>query len=235
MTDHNRQSQGPPRLKVIHNLILLLIATIVATNFDSFVPYFRRLPTDEEMVANFHKHRGDFERLARIYREDPIPVNSLGYVLPTPEIQAVMERINVVHGNTDYVVWIPPDPYADWVRPDPYSGPNEFEQERSRFKLKCDFPCRESRKYSGVVLTSGPGVVKSLTYNRIKKSYYYTPFPPKIIDGRLVVPATLLTGGSGGIYPTLTKLPAGFKSGDAIYRQIEPHWYIMMYQYVDDD
>ncbi|MEW6112143.1 MAG: hypothetical protein AB1664_08445, partial [Thermodesulfobacteriota bacterium] len=60
----------------------------VAETYQDDAPYLRRLPTDEEMIAHFQKHRADFERLVQIYREDPnLPTRpGINYDEVTPEV-----------------------------------------------------------------------------------------------------------------------------------------------------
>jgi hypothetical protein len=73
----------------------------------------RPLPSDEEMIANFRRHRADFKQLVRIYREDlSVPTDVVGTLEPTPEIKAIMDRINVDVVKGDGMVWMPPNPYC---------------------------------------------------------------------------------------------------------------------------
>jgi hypothetical protein len=199
----------------------LLVAVVLVANYESCAPYFRGLPSDEEMIENFQKHRADFERLVQIYREDlSVPINRVGILLPTPEIKAMMDRINVARVRMDNVIWMPPDPYSK----DP-----DFQEEKSKFVAKWYSP--ETRKFSGVIFRYAHG--KVIRLGVVEKRYYYVPFVPKILGGKLIVPATLLTGGIGDIFHSLNTYPPDFKLWDAVYREIEPHWFIQMSQYED--
>ena len=97
------------------NLISKLRCGISAT-YESDAPFVRCLPTDEEMIANFHKNRGDFERLVNIYREDLSVPTVLDLLKPTPEIKEIMARINVAAVKSDGIVWVPPDPWTKRFR-----------------------------------------------------------------------------------------------------------------------
>ena len=90
----------------------LLVAVILVANYESCAPYFRSLPSDEEMIENFRKHRADFEHLVTRYREDLSVPTHFYALVPTPEIKAMMQRISVTKVFGDAVVWMPPDPYS---------------------------------------------------------------------------------------------------------------------------
>jgi hypothetical protein len=60
MTDRNVEKGRQPFRHKILNIFILLITAIVATKYDAIAQYFRTLPSDEEMIVNFHKHRGAF-------------------------------------------------------------------------------------------------------------------------------------------------------------------------------
>ena len=174
----------------------------------------RPLPTDEQMIANFREHRADFERLVRIYRDDPsIRVNVIGILQPTPEIKAVMARINVDSVEGDGMVWMPPDPYA-----------NEPSISKQKAELN-HWP--QKRKFSGVKLNYAYGTVITYHFGLISKDYYYFPLIPRVSGGVLV-----LTGSPAGGYPrvakTLNSYPAKFPQYDCFCREIEPHWFIEM-------
>jgi hypothetical protein len=62
--------------------------------YDKYAAYLRSLPSDEEMIANFHKYRPEFERLVRTYREDmSVPTDFMGFLMPTADVKAVMNRL----------------------------------------------------------------------------------------------------------------------------------------------
>jgi hypothetical protein len=206
----------------------LIFVTIFAlffeifVGFDSVPSFFRRLPTDEEMIAHFYKHRSDFDRLVQIYREDlSVPVDVVGTLLPTPEVKPIMERINISYVKDDQVPWIPPDPYS--TVPD-------VQRELTMFLIHRDE--HEKRKYSGVILGYAHGQVLRLKYmGPVWKKYYYTPLVPKIGDGRLNFPVvTLLAYGNGIVVQSLNTIPPELAPFECAYRQIEPHWFIRMFQ-----
>jgi len=68
----------------------------ITGTYEDDAPFFRSLPSDEEMIANFRKHRADFERLVQIYREDlSVPNDEVGVLLPSAEVKKIMDRIRV--------------------------------------------------------------------------------------------------------------------------------------------
>lgn len=126
----------------------------------------RPLPSDEEMITNFQRHRADFERLVQIYREDlSIPTDFI-LLQPTPQIRNLMSRINVDAVEGDDMVWIPPDPYS---------------KDLSSRKQKADVDhWPQKRKFSGVKLSYAYGEIITYHFNLISKNYYYVPFIPQI-------------------------------------------------------
>jgi hypothetical protein len=98
---------------LIAGVVIVIIVTCLVIAEYGLAP-FRFLPNDQEMIDHFLRHREDFERLVQIYREDPYLPNRSGIVWePTPEIEAIMKRINVDILRTDWCVWLPPDPYSE--------------------------------------------------------------------------------------------------------------------------
>lgn len=64
--------------------------------YNEMAPYFRSIPSDEEMIAHFYKHRTDFEQLVKIYQRDT-SVPALISLAKTPEVATIRERINVTY------------------------------------------------------------------------------------------------------------------------------------------
>ena len=192
-------------------------------------PYLRSPPTDEEMIDHFRKHRADFERLAKIYREDPSPAyDAWGVPKPTPEANAIMRRINVCDMKSDLQLWLPPNPY--------FSGARERIAELGLMRKLLHGEVG-GRKYSGVVLPFCHKLVYrtwihwfNIEYPRVWKSYYFTPIAPDVIDGQVQLPG--LQGPPGGvwpIFPTLNSYPSDL-GHTSCYRQFQPQWFIRLDQ-----
>jgi hypothetical protein len=180
---------------------------------------FRSPPTDEEMIAHFHKHRADFEQLVQIYREYrslPNRGGMVGFDEPPPKIKAIMDRINVSGMEGDWEVWLPPDPYTEEAR---------HEVKASGLLRKAQLGHADGRKFSGVILRYAHQPVRRLEghWPRVFKGYYYTPFPAKVEKGLLKKPER-----AEWIVPTLDTYPAKLIPGNCVYRQFEPQWFIRM-------
>jgi len=195
------------------------LACGISETYNDWAPYFRSLPSDEEMIANFHKHRADFERLVRIYREDLSVPTDFYDLKPTPEVKAIMDRINVLWVKGDGVLWIPPDPYS-----------TELNFLRGKAELTAKWGSPERRQFSGVKFGYPHRKVSSFkNLAHIYKLYYYIPAVPRIRDGRLKRPGNILEA-DPLIVRTLNETPY-FRGFDyCAYREIEPHWFIGMCQ-----
>ncbi|MFH1117180.1 MAG: hypothetical protein V1792_24950 [Pseudomonadota bacterium] len=226
MTRQDIQERPKPLWKKLLMWFGVLIAIIFVSKYDVWIACMRNLPSDEEMIANFHKHRAEFEQLAKIYREDlAVPTDEGGCLRPTPHIEALMERINVSWICGDQVVWIPPDPY---------SKDEAFQSKHSSLTAKWFSP--ERREFSGVIFRYAHGKKIRFWYGeRVDKRYYYFPFAPRIHNGTLIVPATLLPCIWGGVFQTLNTYPPHFKTYDYAYKKIAPNWYIQMHHYGPED
>ncbi len=216
------------RNALITGVVIVLIVGIAGTYLliaEYGLEILRFPPSDEEMIDHFRRHRADFERLVQIYREDPhLPTRSSGIVWePTPEIEAIMKRINVDILRTDWCVWLPPDPYSEDAK---------TQRETLQLGRKIHRGDAEARQYSGVLLRYAHPPVRRRGdlveyFSRVSKGYYYTPFPPKIERGRLKKPFGC---GAAWISPTLNLFPSELSSGTCVYRQFEPQWFIEMCQ-----
>jgi len=192
----------------------------ISETYEDNAPYFRRLPTDEEMIEHFQKHRADFERLVRIYREDPkLPTRpGFNYDEGTPEAKEIMERINIGGMRGDWQAWVPPDPYSV-----------EAKRQVATLKLIPEVQdCTPTgRKYSGVLLDGAhrPVIRLNADLTPVFKGYYYTPLVPKIENG-------LLKKADGGarVFATLNRYPSWLICGNCVYRQFEPQWFIRLCQ-----
>jgi hypothetical protein len=230
MTNENPEERRRTlRQKILIGIGLLSAAVILfsmglaffypISSLDDLPALLRCPPSDEEMIANFRKHREEFERLADIYRADLSVPTYLSSLVPTPEIKAIMERINVDSVTGDREIWMPPDPYS-----------KEPDFLRNTARLQAKGPIAETRKFSGVILRNSQGRVISRTYGHpVYKQYYYYPFVPVIRNGKPIRPVASLKG-FPRLVPTLDTYPPDFKPGDCVCRQIEPHWFIEMCQ-----
>ena len=200
----------------------LCLAVLFVANYESCSPYFRTLPSDEEMIANFHKHRADFERLVQIYREDlSVPTDAMESLVPSPEIRAMMECIKVSQVRGDQVLWVPPDPYRD--------QPNSEKDKLERESLPGS---PERRKFAGVIFRYRHQIVARIFCGGdVDKRYYYIPLVPKVLKGMLVLPASIPAYGNGPLLETLNTYPPDLGPFEAAYRQIERHWFIQMRQH----
>jgi hypothetical protein len=188
-----------------------------AVTYYSFAPLFRNLPSDEEMIEHSYKHRSDFQRLAQIYGEDlSVPCDDVGTLLPTPEIEAIMARINVPLIYGDWSTWMPADsnsqdnkPQEDRLEPRSYHGaPRQFRGVNFH--------------YAKVQTLSGDNLIP------VYKWYYYVPLAPKVVNGRLRTPNQKQVG---YLLQSLNAHMPAFDTCDCNckdYRLIETHWYIGM-------
>ncbi len=65
----------------------------------------------------------------------------------------------------------------------------------------------------------------------VSKEYLYIPASPKIEDALLQYPVTSTgnpTKKSDRVMSSLNAYPFIWKTGECVYRQIEPHWFIKM-------
>ncbi|MBM4328954.1 MAG: hypothetical protein FJ118_17545 [Deltaproteobacteria bacterium] len=193
----------------------------IAATYEDDAPYFRLLPTDEEMIAHFQKHRTDFERLVQIYREDPSLPNRWGmvdYHELHPKEQAIMARVGVNGMRGDWQSWVPPDPYSV-----------EAQKQVATLGLfrEAQKGTSEGRKFSGVILSyAHPPVIRlNADLAWVFKGYYYTPLVPKIENGRLKKP-----DGGERIFPTLNTYPSWLICGNCVLKQFEPQWFIRLCQ-----
>ncbi|MEW6530419.1 MAG: hypothetical protein AB1473_06255 [Thermodesulfobacteriota bacterium] len=191
----------------------------VSAMYEEGAPFLRFLPTDEYMIRHFRRNRADFERLVQIYREDPSPPGEGGFWVPTTEARAIMARINVAYVVRDSSIWVPPDPYS-------YDARKEIE--RSKLIRRIDEGDPQARKFTGLfVRYIHPPVIRLNRYfSKVSKSYYYTPFAPKVENGLL----KLAPDGGKWLFPTLSQYPPDLGSMDCAYRQIEPQWFIRLCQ-----
>jgi len=224
MNDQVTKPARPLWLKILIGFGAFCLAIFIA-NYESCAPFFRSLPSDEEMIADFHAHRADFERLVKIYREDLSVPTCMRVLQPTPEIKAAMRRMHVVRVQGDGVMWLSPDPY---------SLDQDFQDKLTELLLK-RWSSPELRKFEGVELNYSQKIVRSLAYwGEIEKRYYYIPLAPKVEKGQLKLPSGAPLGYDDG--PLCRSLdswtcPDDLGPFESAYRKIEDHWFIKMNQH----
>ncbi|MFH0824443.1 MAG: hypothetical protein V2B18_16945 [Pseudomonadota bacterium] len=203
-------------LLVLAGIVLLLSLPFLYAFFVPDIPgCIRSLPSDEAMIENFRAHRDDFEKLAKTFREDPSAFDyhpEKGFI-PTPEIKAIMDKLGVRKINRDGQAWLPPDPYSHDAFSKVFQAHGPF-----------------ARKYSGVIFAVHKLVVRMEYGDAVWKEYYYTPFVPRVRDGKLSLPVLSQHYGNMRIYDTLNKYPPAFGRWDQVFRRIEPQWFIGMSQ-----
>lgn len=220
--------QATPRILLciglaIGTALAMLLTATVAFLFWFFVslfwadlrPAFRLLPSDREMIANFQEHRKDFERLVEIYRTDPSIISKWGLLEATPEMQAIMDRINVCALRGDMQAWIPPDPYSHKTT------------ELLAILRNAGPTSMAMRKVSGVTLVYNHRAVKRLNddLSDLCKGYYYAPLPPRVDKRILRGPIW-----NQRLYRCLSWCPSDLVDGECVYRQFEPQWFIELCQ-----
>ena len=211
--------------------VLIAIAALIATGYIGlfvleygWVP-LRSLPTDQEMIEHFRKHREDFEALAKQLREDPNLRTIRGAICfekARPSMRRRMERVQSYCLCSDHELWIPPDPY---------SGSVKAQAPKYPFSAKDVSSLPEPRRYTGVIFSYEHQPVERWDeryYTRVRKAYYYTPFPAKVENGLLIGPP----GGpvSKRIYGALDTWPPGLQLGGRVYKQYEPQWFLRLCQ-----
>lgn len=111
-----------------------------------------------------------------------------------------------------------------WMPPDPYSRDPDFLKRMYEFHWFEP----EGRKYSGVILMYAE-IVRLNTMDPVYKDYYYVPSIPKIRDQAILLPLTPMTG-----YPriaqSLDTYPPNFGTFDCAWRQVEPYWFLQMFE-----
>lgn len=195
--------------------ILSWVHCAIVESYDFDAKFVRRLPSDEEMIANFHKHRRDLERLVEIYRTAP-PADIVHRCLSIkPETKALMERSNISLICSDNTIWIPPDPYSMDAKRDM----------TIEIKTKLERGDLAARKLCSIVLYYDHGTVVRLIDNlpRVRKVYYYTPMVPKVRNGRLVTPWY-----DRWLFPTLNRYPSELSPPYLAFRQIAAQWFIRL-------
>jgi hypothetical protein len=188
---------------------------IYESAYDHFAPYFRSLPSDEEMINNFEEHRADFERLSQMYREEPSIRTSVGVLGPSPKIESIMKRMNVSFIMGDGEIWVPP-------------GPDSKSAGKKLLHRASPADTLEERKFSGVIFGYAHKRVVKHEWP-VYKQYYYIPLIPSKSGGKLRLPQWGIRA-HPVVVDTLNDYLPRLEFLGAACREIEPHWYIEIRQ-----
>jgi hypothetical protein len=175
------------------------------------------LPSDEEMIAHFEAHRGEFEELVALYRNyRPLPGERRTWE-ELPEIKVRRERVGVIYISTiGSLLWLP-NPYSIESGKRSWAMNNLAECRRYCALI---FEPSERRRYYRT----------SIRYGTIYKNYVSFPETPRVEQGRIWYPMD----DNGVIQPmdrvadSLNAYPPNWGRGNCVYRRIEPKWYLMM-------
>ncbi len=177
----------------------------ISQTYAEHAPYMRSLPTDEEMIEHFRRHRGDFELLAAIFQQfNPADGEARG------RIEKLRNRLNI----TRILAFRPHERYR-------YLGSNgKFE---TRVEGERVAPDPEARSFRALRFRYAHAPVKTSDGFDLHKGYYYTPFVPKVRHGRLDTPDS-----SGWVFPSLNRLPSELLPTTCVSRQFEPQWFVVI-------
>lgn len=165
-------------------------------------PYFKVLPSDQEMIDSFKKHRGDFDEI----RDKALSQRGYMMSLNNPPWKA---RVGHAY---QIVPWTP----------SVYSSPR-FVEPASTHEWSWEFHVDETMYIAGA-RKNWPHV------NRLK-GYAYFPLPaPRVEQGRLLGP--MLKNGQQFSRRVLEQLdgnwPADWASYECLLRRIEPQWFLFI-------
>ncbi len=206
------------------------------------------LPSDEAMIRNFKDHRADFVEVVQRYREYPRPPGkSSAFWYKEGNTLELFNRAGI-----DSV-----DAYGCWL-PEPYSVETAIWLHNA---LLSGFSARSGLVYKCGALRIRPATTpridhpdqsddrsdrrNTLLFGVIWKDYYFFPEVPRIENGKLLSPLSIVGKGFPGaqfhekagvattqdkhrVFPSLNRLPSHWKSFECVYRQIEPQWFIRM-------
>lgn len=208
---------------------LLAIAMWLYIDHREFTLFFNPFPSDEKMIAHFQAHRSEFEALVEKYKAFN-PRLGTGVFYDLPGVKELKQKAAIR--------WVS-DAGATWF-PSPYSAeasrefdtqrrkPGFFSSESHPYKNKSiEFSMLEQplgRSYRTIWLPS-------IWFSRWAwKDYFYFPEVPKIEKGRLWYPVTPHGNSTGSYraYDSLNYYPFWWRMGECVYRQFEPHWFLIM-------
>lgn len=227
------------RFLLIPFFLLMLLYLYVDRDVTIF---FNPLPSDEKMITHFQTHRAEFETLVKdfqLYTYYPerisfksIPENSVR--IKKTAILSLQKR-GLWFPNTK-VAW-QYDMLLNKIKQRQIAN-NKLIRDRKRKRLdllnenKSKFPYE---RYKGIVLTmmqtrsfSRP-VLRWVGLRQASKQYMYIPHNGATEDGLL---RQIEFNGSDSltysIYDSLTSYPFFWATGECVFRQIEPQWFIRM-------
>lgn len=205
------------------------------------------------MIENFQSHRADFVEVVRRYRDYPRPSDrdtSLWY--KEGDTLEIYKRAGI-----DDI-----DLRGCWL-PDPYSVETAIRHHKallSGLSTRSGWvhKCGELRIQPATTpLIDHPDQIdhrrhyrNTLIFGVIWKDYYFLPEVPRIENGELLGPLSIVTGKFPGaellgyqfhekkgvatiqhrerVLLSLNRLPSHWKDFECVYRQIEPQWFIRM-------
>lgn len=226
-----------------------LLLPIGAAAFYYYLWVWNPLPSDEEMIRNFKDHRADFVEVVRRYREYPRPPGtSSAFWYKEGDTLELFKRAGI-----DSISY---DSRTPWL-PSPYSLKTATNMEKERLAAgpfglfykygalrikpattpRMDHPDRsDDRSYRR----------NTLLFGVIWKDYYFFPQVPRINNGELIGPLTILGNGVSAhhqysakekistfqyrsrVFSSLDYLPSRWKDFECVYRKIESRWFIRM-------
>lgn len=205
--------------------LILVVVFYLYVDHREFTLFINPLPSDEKMIAHFQAHRDEFETLVKNYQAFiPTLEKPIFEIL---ENKALMKKAAIRWVSQKGATWFP-NPYSA-------EAAKQFEALRKRAGangLEFSHPYKSigfsmeeqplGRSDRAVLLFSG--------LQWVIKDFMYIPEIPKIEGGRLWNPVT--TGGnlkwSHRAFSSLNSYPPGWKVGECVFRQFEPHWFIRM-------
>lgn len=174
-------------------------------------------PSDEAMIAHFERHRAGMEELVRRYRTFDAPIGQHHTWANVPDTRALMERTAVRHIGYIGGVWLP-EPYT-----------RETGKRVDALRIAAPGFSRYER-YGTLTIR-----LEDIDYFRVwykwgivSKYFAYFPEPPRIEEGRLLLPADAegIVRSWDRVLPSLNDPPDDWVG--CLYRKIEPQWFIRL-------
>lgn len=211
------------------------------------------LPSDEEMIENFQARRVDFVEAVRRYRDYPRPPDkdTSRWYLDGDTLE-VYKRAGI--DGIRHSAWTP------WL-PNPYSVETAMNM-KSEHKAAGPFGLFYKHGALNIRPATTPRIDhpdrmdnsryrrNTLIFGVIWKEYVFFPEVPRIKDGVLLGPLSIVTGKFPGaellgyqfhekegvattqyrirVLPSLNRLPSHWKGFECVLRQIEPQWFLQM-------
>lgn len=240
----------PINLRVLWRLPAL--ALLIAGSL-FYLWHYNPLPTDEEMIQNFHDHRSEFEQLAHEYRNyrQSLEPNAPSYT-QSEHAKSLMKASKVCCLRMGGGRWLP-DPYSaraakfSWglssrsadphIRP-PLDGPDQWRQALPElFEGVPPITNLTHINHQTGIMRLDYGYPRAIDrfgwrYGAgISKAYFHYPQPPKVQDGRLLTPYYTITGKpitrpGERVLESLNDYPPNWKKGECVLRRIDPNWFL---------